>query len=114
MNKLFITIFLSLICPTLSIAELLKVSADGTVHLSTDSIEIKQNKKGKYVSGIIYINENGVRNASPFAASCGKRGGSIAFRQGDGSMGEEHAWSPTGNSAFDSIAGTACKVAGLL
>lgn len=114
MKSVIATIIISsVLYSTLSVAEMLQASADGTVFLSTDSIEVKQNSKGKYVTGVIYVKENGERSAAPFAVSCGKNGGVIAFRQGNGKMGEEHVWKTNGTSAFDSISATACKVAGM-
>lgn len=114
MKKLMFALILSLLCDARFVfAEMLQVSADGTVFLSTDSIEVKQNSDGKYVNGIVYVKENGKTLASPFAARCGKKGGVITFRNGDGSMGEEHAWTYSGQTVFDSISGTACKVAGM-
>lgn len=114
MNKTIIAITLSsLLYSISSIAEMLQVSADGTVFLSTDSIEVTRDSKGMYVTGTIYVTENGKKSAALFAVKCSKNGGSIVFRQGDGNMGEEHVWKPNGVSVFDSISATACKVAGL-
>ena len=114
MKKLIFALILSIFCAArLVYAEMLQVSADGTVFLSTDSIEVKQNSDGKYVSGIVYFKENGKTQASPFAASCGKKGGVITFRNGDGSMSDGHAWTYSGKTVFDSISITACKVTGM-
>ena len=91
-------------------AEMLQVSADGTVRLSTDSIEVKTDKGGKqYVVGMIYVKENGGTGASPFAVRCNK-GGTLIFRKGDGTLGEEHRWSANGQTVVDAIAITACKL----
>jgi hypothetical protein len=101
----------SLLYSTLSVAEMLQVSADGTVYLSTDSIEV--NGKDKLVKGIVFFIENGEKSPAPFSVRCAKSGGTIVFRKGDGSMGETHEWKPNGVSVFDAISITSCKIAGM-
>lgn len=93
---------------------MLQVSADGTVLLSTDSIEVKQNSEGKYVTGMIYVTEDGKKKFSPFTTTCTEEGGYIAFQKPNKTFTKPHKWSLKGNTAFDSIAGTACKVAKLV
>ncbi len=109
----YAAILLALIYPRISIAELLQVSADGTVFLSTDSIEVVSVAgKNKYVKGIVFILEGGTKSPAPYSVTCGKNGGTIVFRKGDGSLGQQHIWKPNGVSVFDSISITTCKIAG--
>ncbi len=109
---ILIVLFLPMHCN----AELLQVSADGTVHLSSDSIEIKSNADGKYVNGIIYVREAGGTGISPFSTTCSKNGGVLQFRNATGELGPKNKWfpPPRGQGAIDAIGLTACQLAHLI
>lgn len=114
MRTLILTLFTLLTFPKACFAEMLQVSADGSVLLSTESIEVRQNSEGKYVTGKIYVIENGKKSFSPFTTTCSQEGGYIAFQKPDSSFTKPRPWSFKGNLSFDTIAGTACRIAKLV
>jgi hypothetical protein len=92
-------------------SELLKVSADGTVFISTDFLEsYSLPNKGKGVKGLVYYKEEGGLLA-PFSVTCNKDGGFIAFLEANEKVSKEKKWSTSGKGVLDAIGITACRYA---